>query len=378
MGGVEYIKNIIYALATLPPEVHSTFEVCLICSTQLEDAQSEVSKCLSQTYYTETAIGPLTFLNRIRWIMTERLFNRYNARYQDFCSKARMDFVYPYFDKRERARSFRSAAWIPDFQHRYLPQFFSKREIRFRDKYFADIANYASVVVLSSKTSVADFNRFFSTATCKTEILSPSIYPNSSWYDVDSIKIQETYGLPDRFFLFSDQFWQHKNHITVFEALKILQDEGIHPIVVCTGNLVDYRNPSFRDVIIRTIDKLGIADQVRILGVIPRINMIGLMRRALAVVHPSLFEGWSMVVEEASCLGKPIILSDIPVHREQNPPYGVFIKDNSVNDWAKALADSWRNLAPGPDIKREAIARDATLKEVQALGYRFLEIATGQ
>jgi hypothetical protein len=32
-----------------------------------------------------------------------------------------------------------------------------------------------------------------------------------------------------------------------------------------------------------------------------------------------LFEGWSTVVEDAKSLNKFIFLSDIPVHREQNP-----------------------------------------------------------
>ena len=36
-------------------------------------------------------------------------------------------------------------------------------------------------------------------------------------------------------------------------------------------------------------------------------------------MQPSLFEGWSTVVEDAKCLNKFIFLSDLPVHREQNP-----------------------------------------------------------
>ena len=377
MGGVEYIKNIIYALATLPPEVRSTFEVSLICSIQLDDVQSEVSKYVGKTYYIETALEPLTLLNLVRWIIARILFDQYNPRYDNFFSKAETAFAYPYFARRERAKSFRSAAWIPDFQHRYLTQFFSKREVRSRDRYFADIANHASIVVLSSKTAVADFNKFFSKATCKVEVLSPRVYPVPAWYAVDPLRTQRTYRLPDRFFLISNQFWQHKNHLLVFKALRILQDQGIYPTVVCTGHLIDYRNLSFLDVVLHTIDQSGIGSQIYLLGRIPRIDVISLMRRSLAVIHPSLFEGWSMVVEETRCLGKPIILSDIPVHCEQNPPHGILFKNNSVEDLAMVLADSWRSLTPGPNREHEDIARDSNLKEVQAFGYRFLEIAKG-
>ncbi len=36
IGGTEYIKNIVSALASLPTEVRSTFELCLICSKSLD------------------------------------------------------------------------------------------------------------------------------------------------------------------------------------------------------------------------------------------------------------------------------------------------------------------------------------------------------
>ena len=53
------------------------------------------------------------------------------------------------------------------------------------------------------------------------------------------------------------------------------------------------------------------------LGVIPYKDVLGLMRAAVAVINPSVMEGWSTTVEEAKSLGLPLILSDIPVHREQ-------------------------------------------------------------
>ncbi len=45
--------------------------------------------------------------------------------------------------------------------------------------------------------------------------------------------------------------------------------------------------------------------------------MLVLLAHAVAVINPSRFEGWSSSVEEAKALGKPLIVSDIPVHREQ-------------------------------------------------------------
>jgi hypothetical protein len=41
------------------------------------------------------------------------------------------------------------------------------------------------------------------------------------------------------------------------------------------------------------------------------------MKNSIAIIQPSLFEGWSTVVEDAKALNQWILLSDIPVHREQ-------------------------------------------------------------
>jgi hypothetical protein len=41
------------------------------------------------------------------------------------------------------------------------------------------------------------------------------------------------------------------------------------------------------------------------------------MKYALAVLQPSLFEGWSTVIEDAKSMNQWVIASDITVHREQ-------------------------------------------------------------
>lgn len=377
MGGVEYIKNIVFALASLRPEVRSSFEICLVCNNQLSHVAAELSTYLNNVYYLETSLEPLTPANRIRWRIDKTFVNQYDLRYNQFLEKARIDFVYPYLVKGAGKKSYRWAAWIPDCQHKYLPEFFPKEEIISRDTSFSTIANHAPVVVFSSKAAQADFLKFFFRATYKPEILSPSVYPLQAWYELDPLKTQRTYHLPDRFFLMNNQFWQHKNHQIVFEALRILKNRSVYPVVVCTGSLYDYRNPSFIDTLLQTINKLDIAHQVYILGMTTRLDMIALMRRCLAVIHPSLFEGWSTVVEEARCMGKTIILSNIPVHQEQDPPHGIFFNKDSAEGLASVLADSWNELAPGPDSKREATARETNLRHTTAFGYRFLEIAKG-
>ena len=50
-----------------------------------------------------------------------------------------------------------------------------------------------------------------------------------------------------------------------------------------------------------------------------------------AVINPSLFEGWSSTVEQAKMYNKKIVLSNINVHREQNPKYAFFFNSHDSN-----------------------------------------------
>ena len=378
VGGTEYIKNIILALASLPTEVRSTFELCLICSQSLDSRfYSQVHPHLNKIYYQEVELQPFTLQNRIRWKIARTLLKRDNLRFEPFFRKQSFDFVYPYFTRSAGHKLYRSGAWIADFQHKHLPQFFTKEEIKKRDESLTLIARHASIVVLSSKTAESDFQQFFPEAVHKTKVLSFKTSPDHKWYELNPQQTQHEYSLPDRFFLVSNQFWQHKNHLVLFKALKLLGEMSICPIVVCTGHIYDYRQPDYSDTILQTIHKFGIAQQIYLLGLIPRLDQIQLMRRSLAVVQPSLFEGWSTVIEDARTLGKKMIISDIFVHLEQNPPNSLFFERNSPESLAFLLADWWEHLSPGPALEQEAVSRTNSNSEVQAFGYRFLEIAKG-
>lgn len=378
IAGIEYVKNIALALGSLPQEIRSTFELSLVCSKSInKDIQEQVNPYLDKLFYEEEHLQPVTLFNRARWKAIKTVTGQFSPRLDRFLREKSIDFVYPYLSKDSSNQPYRSAECIFDFQHKYLTQFFSNQEIQDRDHWFSTIANMSSSIVLNSKSAEADFHHFFPENAHKTKVISFKTVPLPKWFEGNPEKTQKEYFLPDRFFLISNQFWQHKNHLIVFEALKLLRKESIYPIVVCTGHIYDHRRPEHSDIVLQAIHKSGIADQVRLLGLIPKFDQMQLMRRAIAVLQPSLFEGWSTLVEDSRLLGKPIILSNLPVHLEQHPPHGVFFDGNSSEDLARLLGDWWQNLTPGPDGEKEAIAIREAQKEVQDFGYRFLELAKG-
>lgn len=267
------------------------------------------------------------------------------------------DIVFPVWGYQPRLR--RPLYWIPDFQHHYLPHLFSQKELDSRNKTFVGMARAKGFMILSSHAAAADFRRFYPDARITTRVWSfCSNITGMTCPDVAEVRAR--YGVPEKFLYVPNQFWVHKDHITLFRALKLLKAKGLAPSVVCTGFQSDYRQPNHFSDLQNFLVEAGLSEQVHFLGVVPRTDQYAIFRAAAAIVQPSLFEGWSTVIEDTKAIGRPLIASDIPVHKEQVGESGLFFPRSSVEDLAEILAGLWPTLRPGPDPAAEASARAAT------------------
>lgn len=266
-----------------------------------------------------------------------------------------------------------AASWIPDFQHRFLPDLFSASELAWRDAAFARVAAKARLLVLNSLEVENHFRCFYPDSPAKTRVLRYSVAPPIEWLTPDPLVTQAKYHLPDNFVLCSNQFWQHKNHTVLFQAIALLKQAGLPIHLVCTGPTQDYRRPDYFQKLQQFIGQLGINEQIHILGMIPRLDQIQLLRRCRFAVQPSLFEGLSLMVCECRSIGKSILLSNLAVHAEHE--YGVLFEKNSPRDLAIKLAKLWGITQPGPDYAKESVARQEALASVRRFARTFCTLA---
>lgn len=265
-----------------------------------------------------------------------------------------------------------AASWIHDFQHKYLPEFFSPQDIALRDELCRRIADHSRLVFCSSKAVEADFWRFYPDSTAITRVLALRVSPEEVWYTGDPQTVQHQYNLPDRFILCCNQFWAHKNHRLLLEAIGLLHQAGQEVHLVCTGLTNDFRSPGHMADLELFMKELGITHLVHILGQIPRQDQIQLIRRSLYVVQPSLFEGLSLIVQECRALGKTILLSDLDVHVEHE--YGVYFSRSDARDLADKLAALLVLSQPGPDLCRETEAKLQSVALTAAYARDFVKM----
>ena len=228
--------------------------------------------------------------------------------------------------------------WIPDFQHVHLPEFFRPEEVDARNRHNAALAATADRVLVSSQCAQQDFRRLYPRWGHKSRVL-PFVADIAEDAQVPAPAVlAERYGLAGRYFLVANQFWAHKNHKLIIDALHILKSQGLLLPVLATGKSFDHRWPGYFDDLMRHADAQGVLDCFRVLGVIPRHDLTGLMKNAVAVLNPSRFEGWNTSIEEAKIVGVRVIASDIPVHREQAPPGALYVHPDNAEALAEAMS----------------------------------------
>lgn len=264
--------------------------------------------------------------------------------------------------------------WIYDLQHHHLSDLLEPQELERRNRIIEREAAHATRLIVKSESVRADLATFLPQYEDKIRVMHfVSDIPDHAYTTEPQIILRQ-YNLPDRFIYLPNQFWQHKNHLRVIDALALLGQSDIFPTVVCTGSIQDHRNPDYFRRVMQKIERTRLQEQFLILGMIPRDDVFALMRQSLCVMNPSLFEGFGLSASEAVSLGKRTLLSDLPCLREQNPPDALYFDPTSTTELAEKIREVWSTAAPGPDLPREAIARAALGGRQQTFAREFMEI----
>lgn len=215
-------------------------------------------------------------------------------------------------------------SWVADLQDLYLPQFFKKHELKLRLAKYKRMVDEKEPIVFSSNAALDDFNKFYpNNSNTKRVVRFVSISTNN-FNSLSIADLKSKFKIEGDYIIVSNQFWRHKNHMVVLKAFRNLITNNKNIQLVLTGKEYDYRDPNYTQDLKNYVAENDLQNKVLFLGFIDRDEQLKLMSESLSIIQPSLFEGWSTVVEDAKFLKKCIICSDIPVHREQLPESDLF------------------------------------------------------
>jgi glycosyltransferase involved in cell wall biosynthesis len=256
---------------------------------------------------------------------------------------------------------------VYDLQHITYPEFFTPEQRLNRQRHIQDACARADRVVC-----ISEYVR--TTLLGSVDVYAERVItiPLGLLQEFSGARngVVERLGLSEGdFLLYPANFWPHKNHTRLFEALRIHCQT--HPDsklkLVCTGA----PNPLMRtlEVAAESILPSGVV----FAGYVSEGELATLFEACAAVIYPSLYEGFGMPVLEAMARGKPVLCSSVTSLPEVAGDAAIYFDPTDPGQIASAI-DALGDTARIADLVRRGRQRAAAIGTGRDMAARYLAL----
>jgi glycosyltransferase involved in cell wall biosynthesis len=240
-------------------------------------------------------------------------------------------FTVPYFWRPDTPL----VAIVYDLQHVAHPEFFSKDQRLNRQQHLADACRRAQRIVC-----ISDFVR-------QTLLAQEAVPPDrvvtihlGLLHEFEQAPVSP--GLignmrvrPGGYLLYPANFWPHKNHRSLFQALRQYRQQrpDADLKLICTGAPNEAMH-----ALQASADDLLQPGTVVFPGYVSTGQLQVLLDACAALICPSLYEGFGLPVLEAMARGKPVLCSNVASLPEIAGEAAIYFDPTDPTDMARAIA----------------------------------------
>ncbi|WP_394775113.1 glycosyltransferase [Flavobacterium sp.] len=319
-AAINYFRNLFYAI---DKHLQDKVEIILYVPDNIENEYLEIYSPYAKIIKTD-----ILRRNSLSWFIDkigQKSFDK-NILLEKLLIDSKIDIV---SHSSFISKKIKTINWIMDFQHNHFYNLWTDKELQATKKFLDRLIMKSDGIFLSSDSAFQDYKTDYLNESDKVNILHFVCQPQQDiskrMTESEEKELLDKYNINRPFFYLPNQFWSHKNHMVVFKAIKKLKDQGYNPLLITSGLMHDFRKKMSHITDLQSYVKdNNLKSNIFLLGLIPYQDVLSLITLSACVINPSLFEGWSSTVEESKTMGKRLILSDIQVHREQNPEFGFY------------------------------------------------------
>lgn len=233
-----------------------------------------------------------------------------------------------------------SLATIHDLMHRYerqFPEVGNRKEYSWREWHYRNTCSWSKGILVDSeigKSQVIDSYGVDASQVHLLPFIAPSYLDDVSKGDAG----HSDCSLPNKFLFYPAQFWEHKNHLRLIEAVGRLKRRFPEIRLLLVGS-----KKNGYEAARRKVEQLGLREEVIFLGYVSDAAMNDLYRRARAMIMPSFFGPTNIPPLEAMRVGCPAAIANVYGMPEQTKGAALLFDPASVDDMTSAMARLWED-----------------------------------
>lgn len=215
----------------------------------------------------------------------------------------------PFTDPRYAESGMPTVCVVHDLQYKTYPEFFEPEDLAHRDEVFRRAVSRATRLVAISEYTRQCVLRHGALAPSRvTTIVHRTALRRGFDRPIERGALDRHGLVAGRFLLYPANFWRHKNHEMLLVAFGLAVRRGLPDDVVLVLTGAPCERQRF---LAMTAREMGIGDRVRFPGYVSVTDFSTVLRTALGIVFPSLYEGFGLPVIEAMAAGIPVACSRV-------------------------------------------------------------------
>ena len=212
----------------------------------------------------------------------------------------------------------------------------------------------ADAVIAISEQTKNDLIELYGVSPQKITVCYQSCNPifEKTISEIEKNNVKKKYQLPDQFFLFVSSITARKNLIAICRAMIVLKDTLTIPLVIIGDGKIE------KNEVNQLMIENGMGQRLLFLNELSEAkensfttaaDFPAIYQQALALVYPSVFEGFGLPILEALWSGLPVICSNVSSMPEVAEDAALYFAPDDTNQLAQHL---------------QAIASDQQLVEI--------------
>ena len=254
----------------------------------------------------------------------------------------------------------RTVITVHDLIFKRLPQTHTWKNRAFLSTGMPIFLQKADAIIAVSAQTKRDLEDIYEVKPSRVTVIPEGIDETFCQVPADSPDSRDLSEKLGSYFLMVGTLEPRKNHAAVLQALAYLRTRGHTLNLVIAGGQGWKFSP-----VQGLVTELGLQSQVQFAGFVPEELLPAYYSNAVALLQPSLYEGFGFPVLEAMACGAPVVISNRSSLPELAGPNALVVNPDDIQDLSDAMLRLWQKVGLREELRAKGLrhARQFTWAE---------------